>query len=183
MKVLGVAGSLRKGSYNRALLREAVALAPAGMEIEIAEIDTIPPYNFDVESAGFPEPVLELRRRVAAADALLIVTPEYNYSVPGVLKNAIDWVSRPPDQPLNSKPAAIMGASPGMLGTARCQMHLRQVAVFVNLLIMNQPEVLIARARDKFDAELRLTDEKTREMVRKLLAALVEWTKKCSGIV
>jgi chromate reductase, NAD(P)H dehydrogenase (quinone) len=176
LKVLGISGSLRKGSYNTAALRAAQELAPAGMVIEIADIATLPLYNEDVKAAGFPPPVLQLRQRIAAADALLFATPEYNYSMSGVLKNAIDWASRPPDQPFNDKPVAIMGASPGVIGTARAQYHLRQSCVFLNMHLVNRPEVMIGAAASRFDAEGRLTDETTRGFVRDLLVALAAWT-------
>jgi chromate reductase len=180
MRVFGISGSLRRGSYNAAALRAARELAPEGMEIEIYQgLRDIPPYDDDVrQSQGYPAPVEDLRARLKAADAVLIATPEYNYSVPGVLKNAIDWASRPPDQPFNGKPIAIMGASPGMLGTARAQYHLRQMFVFMNGLVLTQPEVMIAQAATRFDAEGRLTDEKTREFVRALLVALQAWTER-----
>jgi len=127
---------------------------------------------------GFPKPVQQFRERIAAADALLIATPEYNFSIPGVLKNAIDWASRPPDPPLNGKPVAMMGASTGNFGTARAQMHLRQVCVFCNMFPFNKPEVLLMRAKEKFDADGRLTDETARGLIRDLLLALVEWTRR-----
>ncbi len=174
--VLGFAGSLREKSYNRAALRAAVELAPAGMEIEVFDLDPIPMYNDDVRERGYPAPVAEFRRKIAGADALLIAMPEYNYSIPGVLKNAIDWASRPPDPPLNDKPVAIMGASPGAIGTARAQYHLRQVCVFTNMHPLNRPEVMIARAHERFDQRGRLTDAETRDFVRALLVALAEWT-------
>jgi chromate reductase, NAD(P)H dehydrogenase (quinone) len=176
VRVLAFAGSLREKSYNRAALRAAVELAPAGMEIEIFDLAPIPLYNDDVRERGYPAPVAEFRARIAAADALLIATPEYNYSVPGVLKNAIDWASRPPEAPLNDKPLAILGASPGTLGTARAQYHLRQICVFTNLHPLNRPEVMISRAHEKFDEAGRLHDAETREYVRALLAALMDWT-------
>lgn len=180
IRVLGISGSLRKASYNTGLLRAAAELLPEGMTLELADISAIPLYDQDVNDAGFPKPVQELREKVAAADALLIATPEYNYSIPGVLKNTIDWVSRPPNQPLSGKPLAIMGASPGMLGTARAQMALRQVFVFTNLLAINKPEVLVARAHEKFDAEGKLTDETTRKLIGELLAGLAAWTRRLS---
>jgi chromate reductase, NAD(P)H dehydrogenase (quinone) len=176
LHVLGIAGSLRAGSYNRALLRAAATLLPEGMMLETAEIGDIPLYDADLEAKGIPEVVKQLKMKMAAADAVLIATPEYNYSIPGVLKNAIDWVSRAPDPPLTGKPAAIMGASMGMMGTVRSQLHLRQVCVFLNVLLMNKPEVLVARAQEKFGADGTLTDEPTREAVRKLLVALRDWT-------
>lgn len=175
--VLGFAGSLRKGSYNRMALRAAMELLPPDMTLDTFDIAPIPPYNEDVKEQGFPPPVQEFRDKIAAADALLIVTPEYNYSVPGVLKNAIDWASRPPQQPLDGKPLAIMGASPGMLGTARAQYHLRQTCVFVNMLPLNRPEVMISQCQDRFDATGRLTDEKTRQFVAQLLVGLRDWTR------
>jgi chromate reductase, NAD(P)H dehydrogenase (quinone) len=178
INVLGFAGSLREGSYNKAALRAAVELAPAGMSIATFDLGPIPLYNEDVKQQGFPPPVQEFREKIRAADALLIVTPEYNYSIPGVLKNAIDWASRPPDQPFEGKPIAIMGASPGRLGTARAQYHLRQCFVFLNGLVLNKPEVMIAGAAQMFDDRLRLSDETTREFVGKLLVSLAEWTRR-----
>ena len=178
LKVLGISGSLRKASFNTAALRAAQELAPADVVIDIFDLAPIPPYNEDVNAAGFPAPVQALRERIAAADALLFVTPEYNYSMSGVLKNAIDWASRPPDQPFNGKPAAIMGASPGAVGTARAQYHLRQSCVFLNIHLVNKPEVMIGTAATKFDAELRLTDETTRGFVRDLVASLAAWTRR-----
>ncbi len=178
LRVLGFAGSLRQGSYNRMALRAAVELAPAGMTIETFDIAPIEPYNEDVKQKGFPPPVQELRDKIRAADALLIVTPEYNYSIPGVLKNAIDWASRPPDQPFQDKPIAIMGASPGRLGSARAQYHLRQCFVFLNALILNTPEVMIANAPKMFDDQGRLADPPTREIIGKQLQALADWTRR-----
>jgi chromate reductase len=179
ISVLGIAGSLRQGSYNRAALRAALELAPAGMAIEVFDLAPIQPYNEDVKQQGFPPPEREFREKIRAADALLIVTPEYNYSISGVLKNAIDWASRPPDQPFDGKPIAIMGASPGRLGTARAQYHLRQCFVFLNGLVMNRPEVMIAGAPQVFDDQLRLIDQPTREIIGQLLVALVDWTRRC----
>src|SRR5437870_372013 len=145
--VLGFAGSLRAHSLNRALLRAAIELTPEGLGIEAFDLGPLPLYDSDVEAAGLPEPVQTFRRRIAAADALLLVTPEYNYSVPGVLKNAIDWASRPyGDSAWSGKPAAIMGASVGTIGTARAQYHLRQIMVFLNMFPLNQPEVMIGHA-------------------------------------
>src|SRR6185437_5600598 len=133
LKVLGLCGSLRRGSFNRMALKAAAELVPAGMSLDIYDgLADIPPYNDDVREKGYPAPVQALRDRIAAADAVLFVTPEYNYSVPGVLKNAIDWASRPPAQPFDGKPVAIMGASMGLFGTARAQYHLRQTCVFIN---------------------------------------------------
>lgn len=178
VRVLGIAGSLRKGSFNRAALRAAKELAPEGVEVEIFEIDAIPPYNQD-EEKNPPEKVVELKRKVRAADAILLVTPEYNYSVPGVLKNAIDWASRPyGDSAWDGKPVAVMGASVGLFGSARAQYHLRQMFVFLNMHPINQPEVMIGNASERFDDQLQLKDDKSRELIRKLLANLRDWTRR-----
>lgn len=181
IKVLAISGSLRSGSFNTAALRAAIDLAPVGMQIEMANIADIPLYNDDDYVQGFPAPVERLREQIRAADALLLVTPEYNYSIPGVLKNAIDWVSRPPEQPFAGKPAAIMGASSSRLGTARAQYHLRQSMVFLDVHLLNRPEVMIAGAAQLFDPQGALTDEPTREYIRALLAALYAWTLKLNG--
>jgi chromate reductase len=177
IRVLGICGSLRAGSYNKSALRTAVELKPPGMTIEIADIGSIPLYNEDVRAQGFPPPVETLRRQIAAADALLFVTPEYNYSMSGVLKNAIDWASRPPDQPFAGKPVAIMGAAAGMAGSARAQYDLRRSCVFLDMHPLNKPEVLIGQAQTKFDADGRLTDEAGRGFIRDLLVALEQWTR------
>ncbi|HZY23949.1 MAG TPA: NAD(P)H-dependent oxidoreductase [Beijerinckiaceae bacterium] len=178
MNVIGISGSLRKGSFNTAALRAAQGLAPEGMTIEVAQIGDLPLYNDDVRAAGFPPPAERLRAQLAAADAILLVTPEYNYSISGVLKNAIDWASRPPSQPFEAKPVAIMGASPGLFGSARAQYHLRQMLIFLNAMPLNRPEVMIGQAQNKFDADGNLTDEPTREFIRKLLVALRDWTER-----
>ena len=174
--VVGFAGSLRRGSYNRALLRAAIELAPDALHIETRELDSVPLYNADVEAAGVPPSVEELRAAIRQADALLIATPEYNHGVPGVLKNAIDWLSRPPrGSALNGKVAAIMGASPGMTGTARSQSQLRQAFVFTNTYALLQPEVLVARAHEKFDADGRLVDQATRDFLGTFLQQFAEF--------
>lgn len=178
MRILGLSGSLREGSLNTAALRAAQALAPPEVRIEVRTLEGIAPYNEDLRSEGYPEPVVALRAAIAAADAVLICTPEYNYSVPGILKNAIDWASRPPDQPFDGKPIAIMGVSPSRLGAARAQYHLRQVFVFLNGLVLNKPEVMVANAHDLFDETGELTDATTREFIAKLVRALAEWTSK-----
>ncbi|MBE2270271.1 MAG: NAD(P)H-dependent oxidoreductase [Anaerolinea sp.] len=173
--VLGFAGSLRRGSYNRALLQAADALLPDGMTLETFDLSPIPLYNDDVRASGFPTAVQEFRERIKAADALLIATPEYNYSVSGVLKNALDWASRPDANkhvPLKNKPTAIMGASSGMFGTVRAQMHLRQIFVYTDTPLVSQPQVLLANAKDKFDANLHLIDEDSRGFLRGLLERL-----------
>jgi chromate reductase, NAD(P)H dehydrogenase (quinone) len=176
--LLGISGSLRDKSYNTALLKAAVELLPEHMTMEIFDLSPIPMYDEDIRVKGFPQPVDALRNKIYKANALLIATPEYNYSIPGVLKNALDWASRPPDPPLNEKPVAIMGASSGSFGTVRAQMALRQLFVITNMYPVNKPEVLISRAQEKFDAEGRLIDQPTREIVHNLLAALYDWTNR-----
>ena len=175
--VLGICGSLRKASFNRAALNTAIELKPPGMTIEVAEIGDIPLYNEDVRAQGFPAPVERLRGQIKAADALLFACPEYNYSMSGVLKNAIDWASRPPDQPFAGKPVAIMGAGAGMAGTARAQYDLRRSCVFLDMHPINKPEVLIGQAQTKFDANGRLTDEAARGFIRDMLVSLEAWTR------
>ena len=180
ISVLAICGSLRAGSYNRAALRTAIELKPPGMTIETADIGSFPLYNEDVRAQGFPPPVEKLRQQIKEADALLFATPEYNYSISGVLKNAIDWASRPPDQPFAGKPVAIIGAAAGMAGSARAQHHLRQSCVFLDMHPINKPEVLIGVAHTKFDADGRLTDEAARGFIRDMLVALEQWTRQLS---
>jgi chromate reductase, NAD(P)H dehydrogenase (quinone) len=176
LRVLGFAGSLRRASYNRALLRAATELAPSGMLIETFDLAPIVLYNADVETRGAPEPVAAFRQAIRQADGILMVTPEYNHGVPGVMKNAIDWASRPPtDAALNGKPVAIIGASPGITGTARGQSQLRQAFEFTNSYAMPQPELLVFHANEKFDADGKLTDATTRELLRKFLEAFGAW--------
>jgi chromate reductase len=173
MRVLGIAGSLRAGSYNRALLRAARELAPAGIEIAEHDIRDLPFYDGDVEAAGDPAPVTELKDAVRAADALLIATPEYNRGIPGALKNAIDWASRPPlASPLAGKPVAIMGASTGRGGTARAQEQLRTALEYSRAAVLAQPAVLVPEAFLLFDEDGRLVDEETRAAVAELLTTL-----------
>ena len=175
--ILGFAGSLRQKSYNRAALRAAEELLPSDVRLDIFDLAPIPPFSEDEEKTP-PAAVVEFKRAIRAADAILIATPEYNYSIPGVLKNAIDWASRPyGDSAWSGKPVAILGASVGKLGTARAQYHLRQVFVFLDMHPLNKPEVMIGPAGDVFDADGRLKDEKTRELIKKQLNALVEWTR------
>jgi chromate reductase len=176
VRVLGLAGSLRKGSYNRALLRVARELAPAGLAIEIYESIDLPLFDEDAEARGAPEPVAAFKAAVRQADAVLIATPEYNYGVPGVLKNAIDWASRPPrEAPLDGKLAGIIGASTGMVGSARAQLQLRQAFTFTNTLAMLQPEVLVSRAHEKFDRDGCLADEATRTFLQQYLETFHRW--------
>lgn len=177
-QVLGIVGSLRQASLHRRLLAAAQKLAPTGMTIDQAEIDAIPIYNADVQAAEMPPAVVRLGEQIASSDAVLIVSPEYNYSFPGVLKNAIDWVSRLPDQPLADKPVAIMGGSPGPLGGSRMQYQLRQVFIFLDAKVMARPEVMIPMLGDKFDASGNLADQMTADFVVAQLNALAAWTQR-----
>jgi chromate reductase len=178
MKVLGISGSLRRASVNTMALHACVQLAPADMVITPYDIRDIPMYDGDLEAAGMPAPVAALRAAIASADAVLLVTPEYNGSVPAVLKNAIDWASRPPSQPFNEKPVAILGVSPGALGTIRAQLHLRQILSNINAMVLNAPQVLIGGSGQKFDADGQLIDEGTRKFVGHLLTGLEVWAAK-----
>jgi chromate reductase len=176
--ILGIAGSLRKQSFNRALLRAAQELTPEGARIDIFELDGIPPFNQDNEATP-PAIVADLKLQVRNADAILLVTPEYNYSVPGVLKNAIDWASRPyGESAWNGKPVALMGATVGTLGTARAQYHLRQMFVFLNMYAVNQPEVMLSNAHKHFDDNGKLIDETAKKLMRQLLEELMNWTRR-----
>jgi chromate reductase len=182
ISILGFAGSLRKGSYNKSLLKAAQEMVPENATLEVFDLERIPPFNQDLENQP-PEKVKEFKTKIRAADAILIATPEYNYSIPGVLKNAIDNASRPyGDNAFDGKPAAIMGASIGMLGTARAKDHLRQSMVFLNMYPLNQPEVMVPFAQEKIDQNGRLTDQKTREKIKELLEVLVLWTKKLKKV-
>lgn len=178
IKILGFAGSLRRGSYNKAILREAKKSAPQGMEIEIFDLEGIPPYNQDLDN-DMPARVKEFKSKIRKSDAILIATPEYNYSMPGVLKNAIDWASRPPgDNAFDGKPAAIMSASIGMIAGARAQYHLRQTFVYINVFPLNVPEVMVPYAKDMIDDRGNVTDAHTREKIRGLVESLAEWTRR-----
>ena len=173
IKILGFAGSLRKGSYNKAILRAAKDMASEGAGIEIFDLEGIPPYNQDLDYQ-MPAKVKEFKDKIRRADAILIATPEYNYSVPGVLKNAIDWASRPiGDNSFAGKPVAVMSASIGMLGGARAQYHLRQTFVFIDMHPVNKPEVMVPFAADKIDDKGNVTDAKTREKIKELVESLV----------
>ena len=175
--ILGIAGSIREGSFNRGALRAAEALVPAGATIETFDIKGLPGFSQD-EEANPPARVVELKQRVRNADAILLVTPEYNYSVPGVLKNAIDWASRPyGDSAWTKKPVAVMGATVGTLGTARAQYHLRQMFVFLDMYAVNQPEVMISHAHKHFDEHGNLTDETAKKLIRQLLEELIRFAK------
>lgn len=177
IEILGIVGSLRKDSYNHFALKAAQELVPDGAVLSLIELHGIPVFDQDNEMAP-PAAVLEFKQRILAADAILFATPEYNYSLPGALKNAIDWASRPyGDSAWLGKPAAILGVSVGNLGTARAQYHLRQILVTLNMPVVNQPEVMIGNAAERFDQDGTLTDEPTRQFIRKLLSALLQLVK------
>ena len=171
MNIIAIAGSLRHNSFNVMALRAAQRLAPAGMSIQEAQIGDVPFYNDDIHRAGDPASVIRLRTQLKTADAVLLVSPEYNFSIPGVLKNALDWMSRPPNA-LDGMPVAIMGASIGPLGTARAQYHLRQVLQCLNAYTVSRPEVFIPSAQTKFDAQGELADDIVAAAIVKLLIAL-----------
>jgi chromate reductase, NAD(P)H dehydrogenase (quinone) len=176
---LGVAGSLRRTSYNRGLIRAAIQIAPAGTEVVPFELADIPMFNADVEAEGDPPAVADFKRAIAMADGLLIATPEYNHCVPGVLKNAIDWASRPARRSvLTGKPVAIIGASSGRGATARAQAHLRDGLAYTNGFVLPLPEVLVGLAGERFDEEGNLTDDATKEEIRDLLVSLAAWTRR-----
>ena len=176
LKILGISGSLRKGSYNTAILRASAELMPAGMKLErIARIDDIPLFNQDVFDAGMPEPAKRFRAEVAAADGLLIASPEYNFSVSGALKNAIDWGSREPNQVFQDKPVAMFSATGGPLGGARVQYDLRRILGQLWAHVLPRPEVFIGSAPGKFDAQGKITDEATRKFLTDLLAGFGPW--------
>jgi chromate reductase len=178
LTILAIPGSLRKGSFNRMALVAAQKLVPPDARIEIFDLHGIPPFNQDDEANPAPI-VVDFKKRIRAADAILFATPEYNYSVPGVLKNAIDAASRPyGDSAWNGKPVAILSASSGVLGGARAQYHLRQCFIFLNMFPVNGPEVMIAKAQEKFDANGNLTDEGTKKLIAQLLQNLADWTRR-----
>ena len=181
VNIFGFAGSLRKDSYNKALLRAALELVPKGAKLETFDLEGIPPFNQDLENEP-PQKVNEFKAKIRAADAILIATPEANYTLPGVLTNAMNWASRPyGDNAFDGKPGAVMGATIGMLGTARAQYHLRQSFVFLNMNPVNQPEVMVPLAQEKIDQNGKVTDQKTREKIKELLETLVAWTKRLKG--
>jgi len=179
MKILAFAGSLRKGSYNNSLLRAAKEVAPEGMEIEIFDLTGIPLFNADLEAEGDPERVAVFKEAIKKADGILIATPEYNHGMTGVTKNAIDWASRPAkDAPIAGKPAGILGASPGRTGTVRSQEQLRQSLKSVNVHCMDLPELLLFRAREKFDEKGNLIDDATRDRLKKYMESFAGWVEK-----
>lgn len=176
LKVVGIAGSLRQRSLNSALLRAAAELAPTGMQVEHFDLAPIPLFNADLLAAGEPQPVLEFKTAIQQADAVLIATPEYNHSIPGVLKNALDWASRPRrESPLRDKPLAIVGAG-GSFGTLQAQNHLREIALALGMQTLTRPQLYVSHAWEKFDPQGNLTDEPTRQRLAEVLTALARWT-------
>ena len=181
LRIAGLCGSLRAQSYNMMALKAAGALMPEGMQLDIAPIGDLPLYDADVQAKGFPDAVTRLASALRAADAVLIASPEYNFSVPGVLKNAIDWVSRVEKQPFDDKPVAILGASMGPLGTARMQYDLRKIMLFLNANVLVKPEIFIGTAQTKFGADGQLADEATRKFIGQQMQALRTWALRING--
>lgn len=177
-RIVAMSGSLRAASYNTAALKAAMALAPADCEIELLDISQIPLYNEELDGENAPQAVLELASKISAADAILFATPEYNYSISGVLKNAIDWLSRQQPQPFADKPAAILSASMGLLGGARAQYHLRQIMICMDVHFINKPEVMIAHAHQKFDDQGQLQDADTQQFIEQLITSLMAWSRR-----
>ena len=183
LNVVAICGSLRNGSYNAALARAEAKLAPPGMAITPSpSIGDLPLYNFDIQSAGFPAPAVALADAIRAADGVLICTPEYNWSIPAPLKNAIDWMSRMKDQPFASKPVALQSASTGLLGASRAQYHLRQSLTSIDALLFGRPEVIVTFAAQKFDEKtLELTDQPTIDIVKQQLAGFEKFIRRVNG--
>ncbi|MDY6955321.1 MAG: NAD(P)H-dependent oxidoreductase [Pseudomonadota bacterium] len=178
LNILAISGSLRSASFNTAALRAAQELAPGDVRIHLATLADIPHYNQDVHDVGLPDAVTRLARQIGESDALLFATPEYNYSIPGILQAAIDWVSRLQPNPLADKPAAVLSASPSVLGGARAQYDLRRVLIYSNVHFINQPEVMIGAAQTRFDADGRLIDADTRQRLARLVEALAAWARR-----
>lgn len=176
--IVAFSGSLRTSSYNTAAIKAASHLLPENCSLEILDISNLPLYNQEEDGANAPQEVIALAQKVANADAILFATPEYNYSVPGVLKNAIDWLSRQQPQPFAGKPAAMMSASMSILGGARAQYHLRQIMIYLDVHFVNKPEVMIAGAHEKFNDKGELTDELTRDFIKQLVDSLLSWSHK-----
>jgi chromate reductase len=175
-RVVAFAGSLRRGSYNRALVAAAASLAPSGMTVDTIEIGGLPFFDADLEAEGDPEAVVAFKSALRAADGVIIATPEYNDGIPGLLTNALDWASRLPGRsPLVGKPVALMGASPSQVGTARAQLHLRQILGHVHARVLPPPELLVATAHERFDGELRLKDERTRAVLSNAMERFSRW--------
>lgn len=180
-RILGVSGSLRKGSFNTMALRAAQELAPAGVVVEMAEIGDLPLFNEDVREQGYPPAAQRFRSQVKDCDAVLFAAPEYNYSISSPLKNAIDWASRPPDQPFSEKPVAIISAATGPMGGVRAQLHLRQAMTSINAHTLNAPQIMITMAASKFDADGRFTDQVGRDLIKQQIDELVKWARRLKG--
>jgi chromate reductase, NAD(P)H dehydrogenase (quinone) len=179
LRVMSICGSLRKASFNAAIQRALPELAPAGMTIEaLPGIGEMPLYSADIQAEGFPKPVTDMADSIRNADGIIFCSPEYNYSIPGVLKNAIDWLSRLKEQPFAGKPVLLQSASGGALGGARMQYHLRQVMVFLDGQVFNRPEVFVGSAQSKFDSDLKLTDQPTRDIIKQQLAGFESFVRR-----
>jgi len=178
LTILGISGSGRKRSFNNALLEAAKPLLPPNTNLEVVDVSRLPLYNQDLEHE-MPVDVKELKKKIRDADAILFATPEHNYSVTAVLKNAIEWGNRPPrDASWSGKPAAIISASTSLRGGARAQLHLRQIMIDLNMYPINRPQLMVADAKDKFSEDLQLTDEESRQTLRDVLSSLLDWTRK-----
>ena len=175
MDIVGICGSARSQSFNRMVLNLAGECMPAPMKLSTMEWGDVPPFNADVLAAGMPESVRAVRERIRKADGVVIVTPEYNFSVPGMLKNLIDWISRGEDQPFHNKPVAILSATTGPLGGARVQYDLRKVLLFLNTAVLVKPEIFVGNAAQKFDANGQCTDTLTRDFVTSQMKAFEQW--------
>lgn len=181
-EILGLAGSLRRASINRGLLRAAREVSPEDVAFESFDLSRTPFFNADVEAEGDPGPVAELKERIRAADAVLIASPEYDYALPGVLVTALDWAMRPPS-PMKHKPVGIIGASPSGAGTARGQMVLRQMLLHAPAYVMPEPQMLVGNARQRFDGEGNLADEETRQRLERFISSLREWAHRMQSTV
>lgn len=175
LDIVGLCGSLRAGSLNRMALHLIGQSMPEDMRLEIADLREIPFFDGDLLAKGFPTPVLALRERIRKADGVVIATPEYNFSIPGVLKNTLDWISRGEDQPFAYKPVAILSASPGPLGGSRVQYDLRKVMLFMNAQVLSKPEIFIAGAQSKFSADGNCIDEATRKFATDQMTSFRRW--------
>jgi chromate reductase, NAD(P)H dehydrogenase (quinone) len=178
MTIIGISGSLRSGSFNTMLLRHAQSLLPEGVTLDVVDITGIPFFDADVEAAGTPDVVLDIKRRITEADGVLIATPEYNYSYTGVIKNALDWLSRGPVRPFMDKPVAVIGASNGNFGSVRAQTDMRRLLHGMGANVLPKPELLVTQAPSKFDADGRLIDEATQNIYRTLLQKFVVWIER-----
>ena len=178
MKIIGISGSLRKESHHTILLHNAAELLPDGVELEVLSLAGFPLFNSDLEAEGVPQAIVDVEKAISEADGVLFASPEYNGSYSGVLKNAIDWFSRPPMRVLVEKPVAIVGASPGRLGTARAQVQLASLLHMLNARVLSKPDVLISRVNAKFNADGRLVDEETRDLFAHLLNTFVKYIER-----